>query len=121
MRAKEKQLYFCLYKILINKFLFFPFLFFFSRLKQEESLQVEVEYISRGGLTRGPRGVPSHHSMERLRDSAARPLKTSIVSPGSFLFPKPVSFSRSSNPPKMDKAQQPSSFQQLEKVISLPM
>lgn len=58
--------------------------------------------------------------MERLRDSAARPLKpTSLVSPGSFLFPKPHP-SRLSGVSAMDKSQQPSSFQQLEKVRPPP-
>ncbi|KAJ5934614.1 Negative regulator of the PHO system [Penicillium verhagenii] len=54
--------------------------------------------------------------MERLRDSAVRPLKTTLVSPGSFLFSQPVKPSVSSQPLRMDKSQQPSSFQQLEKL-----
>ncbi|KAJ5665356.1 Negative regulator of the PHO system [Penicillium maclennaniae] len=51
--------------------------------------------------------------MERLRDPAARP--PSLVSPGSFLFPKPRS-GLSSHPRRSMDKQQPSSFQQLEKL-----
>ncbi|KAJ5763120.1 hypothetical protein N7533_001801 [Penicillium manginii] len=60
--------------------------------------------------------------MERLRDPAVHP--SSLVSPKNFLFsdnpvPRPV---RSLLPRAMDKSQQPSSFQQLEKVsCSSPM
>ncbi|OJJ44876.1 hypothetical protein ASPZODRAFT_641485 [Penicilliopsis zonata CBS 506.65] len=49
-------------------------------------------------------------------------IASALVAPGSFLFhqrPKPT-FPAASRLPAMDKAQQPSSFQQLEKVCSLP-
>ncbi|KAJ9483354.1 Negative regulator of the PHO system [Penicillium thymicola] len=64
---------------------------------------------------------PSRLSMEHFRDPAAHPLKiaSNLVSPGHFLFhskPKPSGPPASKVPQKMDKSQQPSSFQQLEKL-----
>jgi hypothetical protein len=71
---------------------------------------------SRAVLRRG--APPSRLSMDRLRDPA-HPFKiaSSLVSPGSFLFhSKPKQGPSAPIPQVMDKSQQPSSFQQLEKV-----
>ncbi|KAJ6164364.1 Negative regulator of the PHO system, partial [Penicillium chermesinum] len=56
---------------------------------------------------------PSNSSAPSLAHKSSR---SAIVSPSSFLSPNPLSSGPRTSQPRMDKSQQPSSFQQLEKL-----